>query len=398
MKNLRQHLDGSDRVMVLAPHPDDESLATGGVLQWAARVGAPVRVLFMTSGENNPWSQRATERRWRISWHDRHRWGARRRREALAAIAQLGIGPEVARFLEFPDQQTMDCLTTDMENSVLRLAHEFARWQPTVLFAPSLDDRHPDHGATAVLAHLALSRSPQRPRVYHYRIHPRVRSQADRRTFGLVLSAPEREAKRLAVLSHSSQLALRRRPLLEFVSSPERFEEEARPARAVQPSHPLHLVHAGLDEICLAVRLSLRILLGGVELLLITQREERTRLVRVHLAPLGTREARLSGTGDGGGGLVTSFRRGRQLFVTIASPGLRRAESVLAKLDVTRERNLGFFDAWPWLNLSLATQSHPHASRRVIEASFSLEKPRTSAWPERSAVLPRITNGEATRA
>jgi LmbE family N-acetylglucosaminyl deacetylase len=54
------------RVMVLAPHPDDETLATTGLLQQAVSAGAAVRVLFVTDGDNNLWPQRAVERRWQI--------------------------------------------------------------------------------------------------------------------------------------------------------------------------------------------------------------------------------------------------------------------------------------------------------------------------------------------
>src|SRR5882672_10265920 len=75
----------TDRIMVLAPHPDDESLAAAGILQRACALGARTRVLFVTDGENNPWAQRAVELRWRIGAADRSRWGMRRRAEALSA-------------------------------------------------------------------------------------------------------------------------------------------------------------------------------------------------------------------------------------------------------------------------------------------------------------------------
>jgi len=98
----------TDRVMVLAPHPDDESLATAGVLQRARSVGGRTRVLFLTDGENNPWAQRAVERRWRLSPADRLRWGSRRRAEAVTALSCLGLDKECARFLGYPDQGLFD--------------------------------------------------------------------------------------------------------------------------------------------------------------------------------------------------------------------------------------------------------------------------------------------------
>ena len=49
-------LDAGDRVLVLAPHPDDESLACGGIIQRALARGARVRIVFLTYGDNNEWS------------------------------------------------------------------------------------------------------------------------------------------------------------------------------------------------------------------------------------------------------------------------------------------------------------------------------------------------------
>jgi LmbE family N-acetylglucosaminyl deacetylase len=65
-------------LLVLAPHPDDEALGTGGLLQAAALLGVPVRVVFATNGERNPWAQRAVERR---LWLDRNA-------EAIVTLAE----------------------------------------------------------------------------------------------------------------------------------------------------------------------------------------------------------------------------------------------------------------------------------------------------------------------
>ena len=44
-----------DRVLFVAPHPDDESLGGGGLLRRTFAAQIPVRVLFATNGDNNPW-------------------------------------------------------------------------------------------------------------------------------------------------------------------------------------------------------------------------------------------------------------------------------------------------------------------------------------------------------
>ena len=83
------------RVLLLAPHPDDESLGCGGLLAALARRGAGVRVVFASDGE-------ASHRRSRS--HPPDRLGALRRTEALAALAILGVPGDAARFLGLPDR------------------------------------------------------------------------------------------------------------------------------------------------------------------------------------------------------------------------------------------------------------------------------------------------------
>src|SRR5215475_693274 len=97
-------LDSDSRLMVFAPHPDDEALGCGIMLQRARAASAATRVVYVTDGENNPWPQRFLERKWRLDSHDRKRWGQLRRAECLAALRVLGHDPASACFLTMPDQ------------------------------------------------------------------------------------------------------------------------------------------------------------------------------------------------------------------------------------------------------------------------------------------------------
>ena len=49
-------LSGTDRVLVLAPHPDDEVLGAGGVIQQAVAQKLPIKIVFLTYGDSNQWS------------------------------------------------------------------------------------------------------------------------------------------------------------------------------------------------------------------------------------------------------------------------------------------------------------------------------------------------------
>src|SRR5262249_54049832 len=132
------------RVLVLAPHPDDETLATGGLLQRSVAAGAAVRVVFVTDGENNPWPQRAVERRWRLGASARIRWAQRRRAETLDALTCLGIPVSSAVFLHFPDQGLTSLLLAGGGGLVPALTTELRMWRPTLVAAPAAADRHPD--------------------------------------------------------------------------------------------------------------------------------------------------------------------------------------------------------------------------------------------------------------
>src|SRR5258705_9348093 len=136
--------------MVLAPHPDDESVATGGVLQLAVSSGAQIRVLYLTDGENNPWAQRATEGRWRISEADQVRWGSRRRREALDALECLGVAASEARFLGFPDQRVTEALLGGPHAAGQRLVGGKKGVRPHAVFLSYLEDLHTCHCGPAI--------------------------------------------------------------------------------------------------------------------------------------------------------------------------------------------------------------------------------------------------------
>ena len=49
-------LNPADRILILAPHPDDEDLGCGGIIQKALAMKLPVKIVFFTYGDNNEWS------------------------------------------------------------------------------------------------------------------------------------------------------------------------------------------------------------------------------------------------------------------------------------------------------------------------------------------------------
>lgn len=214
------------RVMMFAPHPDDESLAAGVFLQKAVSAGAAVRVVYATDGDDNPWPQRATERKWRLAPRDRARWGKRRRREAIAALETLGLRAADARFLGLPDQGLTDLLLREADKVCQRLRDVIRTWAPTHLVLPAMCDTHPDHSALSVLLQLALDDEQwptHRPVELAYLVH------GHRAAFAHVAreysqTGRAEEAKRRAICCHRSQIKFSRKRFLAYAARPEIFQ------------------------------------------------------------------------------------------------------------------------------------------------------------------------------
>ena len=215
--------DSSSRLMLFAPHPDDETLACSVILQQAVRVGAAICIVYVTDGDDNPWPQRALERRWSLSPSDRKRWGKLRCAEALAALRVLDIRPADVQFLGLPDQGLTDLLLRDCDSAVTRIARVIDDWSPTDILAPSLFDIHPDHNAVAVMMRLIFA-DFLAPRIsqWNYLVHGRSPAFFDR---AAELSSSELETaiKREAIRCHQTQFKLSRRRFLRYAAHPERF-------------------------------------------------------------------------------------------------------------------------------------------------------------------------------
>lgn len=211
----------SDRLLVLVPHPDDETLACGELIQQALAAGAQVRIVFATDGDNNPWPQRWLERRWTLDANARQRWGERRRAEAAAALKTLGVGDAAICFLGWPDQGLTAKLLGD-GSAEKQLAAEITTFSPTVIACPALRDTHPDHSALRVMLELALAGSPHSHcRRLGFAVHGVTGHSGD----VSVIATPEQHARKLRALAeHKTQVSLSGRRLAKLAASPESFE------------------------------------------------------------------------------------------------------------------------------------------------------------------------------
>ena len=232
----------SDKVLVVAPLPDDESLGAGGLLQRIFAQKIPLRIVLATNGENNPWAQRYWERRWRIGTDDQMRWGRRRREEALSAICALGGSSDCARFLNLPDLGITGLLMRGGRELSGLISDEIQEWEPTVALVPTMLDAHPDHSALAVAFSMALdSVGGSSIRAWEYLVHePHVPIR--REPLKLLLSAEEVACKKRAILCHETQVALSRARFTAFARIEEAFYPH-RPVEAEPCDEPLAEAH-----------------------------------------------------------------------------------------------------------------------------------------------------------
>jgi LmbE family N-acetylglucosaminyl deacetylase len=124
-------LPSFDRVLVLAPHPDDESLGCAGTIALLADRGAIVTILTVTDGEATKGAALT-----------RDEIACRRRSESARAAAIIGATP---RYLGLPDGGLPERVS-ELEGLVRTAISEIA---PNVAFVPWLLDGHPDHRALA---------------------------------------------------------------------------------------------------------------------------------------------------------------------------------------------------------------------------------------------------------
>jgi LmbE family N-acetylglucosaminyl deacetylase len=140
--------------MVIAPHPDDETIGCGGTLHKHHLAGDRITAVFMTDGGKGDALAGGISGKALIEL---------REREAQAAAAVLGIDECV--FLRNPD--------TSLEGSphtVQQLRRLLESLQPDIVYAPSPLETHRDHREACVIAARALGEYSQPVQVYLYEI------------------------------------------------------------------------------------------------------------------------------------------------------------------------------------------------------------------------------------
>jgi LmbE family N-acetylglucosaminyl deacetylase len=265
-------ISSSDRILIFSPHPDDESLGTGGIIKKALEKNASVEVVMMTTGDAmNPDEFKKYLNSTKNS-NFKGTIGDLRHTESINAMNALGLSQNNLIFLGYPDGSLKNLLETNWDmaykrtsgsnlfdhspynftyeknapytgaNVVKNLEQIMKDYKPTIIYYPDDGDDHPDHFATSAFVRYSALQVGYAGKSYTYLVHkgiswptplgyqssrslyfPGELSVLGADWYYTPLNSTEEAAKENAIKSHSSQVTALKDLLLSFVRTDEIF-------------------------------------------------------------------------------------------------------------------------------------------------------------------------------
>ncbi len=267
-------LEAKDRVMIFAPHPDDETIACAGIIQEAVRVGADLHIVYLTNGDHNQVAFIVYEKRLTLRRGEFIHMGEVRKKEAIKAAEVLGVSRENLMFLGYPDFGTFAILSYNWQGSrpyrslltrissvpykdnlsfrapykgesiLYDIEKVLLEYKPNKIFVSHPADANVDHKALYLFLQIALQDLKGRigqPKVYPYLVHclgwplprhyhsdlalepPKQFQDTQINWSKFTLSKQQLENKHKAILCHKSQTESSAFYLLSFARRNELF-------------------------------------------------------------------------------------------------------------------------------------------------------------------------------
>jgi LmbE family N-acetylglucosaminyl deacetylase len=261
-------ISSATSLLVVSPHPDDESLCCSGVIQRVLRSGGRVSIVWFTSGDGSELDLLVVEKSLFIRPRKLRELAVRRMQESRDAATVLGVTGDHLFFLGYPDRGLFPIITdnyitpyrsrfTDSKAvpyaealspghpyTGLNLERDFEsvldRVHPTLVLAPSPLDSHPDHRATGIVAIRAMARRNELSKIRYWIVHggefwpiprgyePDFEMNPPPLGHGLSqtpfrLAADEEQVKRQAISSYHTQMEVMSSFLLSFVRTSELY-------------------------------------------------------------------------------------------------------------------------------------------------------------------------------
>ena len=265
------------RVLVIAPHPDDETLGTGGLIQSALEAGGDVKVVYLTHGDYNEIASIFFQKKPLLSKSDFIKSGLIRRKEAIEAMSVIGLDQRNLVFLGYPDFGTLNIWSKHWgerkpyrsfitrinkvpykddfsygrpyrgDNIVSDIEKILLLYRPTHVLVTAPFDLNTDHRAAYLYLHVALfdlQGKINSPKVLAYLIHehrwpvPRkyepnkpleppshISDEEGLKWITFNLKPAQVESKNQALLKYESQIAYSRDFMLSFARTNELYCE-----------------------------------------------------------------------------------------------------------------------------------------------------------------------------
>jgi len=188
------------RVLIVAPHPDDEGLALAGLIQQCLARKTKVMVVIVTCGEGSQAAAEAILKTPNPAPADYRKIGAERCRESRGAMRILGLPSKDLVFLGYPDGGTNSLWNVNWDydnlhvgnNGADRSPYRFAyqkkapycgrnlvrnlesiikEFKPTAIVYPDEEDSHHDHWALNAFVQYVLIKDSYRASEYTYLLH-----------------------------------------------------------------------------------------------------------------------------------------------------------------------------------------------------------------------------------
>ena len=170
------NITSSDRILIVAPHPDDETIATAGVIRYCVENNIPVYVVVVTDGGSG-------------------QLGVTRYHESLNATGILGLSGDNITFFDYTQgldslfnenwdrsinnygnhtrdvfayQQNASYDGVSLEKNMESVITDF---QPTIIIYPDPNDSNPDHWGTSSFVEYATNKLNYSGQMYTYLVH-----------------------------------------------------------------------------------------------------------------------------------------------------------------------------------------------------------------------------------
>jgi LmbE family N-acetylglucosaminyl deacetylase len=169
------NISSTDRVLIVAPHPDDETIGGSGVIRYCLENNIPIYVVVVTNGGDGSIGN--------IRYH-----------ESLNATSILGLPSSNITFFEYT--QGVDSLFNENWDKAINingnhtpkfafqnnapyngvsLEHNFetviSNFKPTIIIYPNPEDSNPDHWGTSSFVEYVTNKLNYNGRMYTYLVH-----------------------------------------------------------------------------------------------------------------------------------------------------------------------------------------------------------------------------------